>query len=444
MSTALAIAGVTAVLRDLLNDGLVNHNVTGVLGSSVTVSVLAPDRVVPPTTSEASQVNLFLYLVTPNPGWRNEMLPSLDGAGRQRLSNAPLALDLHYLLSVYSGGDLHAEILLGYAMQLLHEFPVLTRAMIRTALNPSPGVGAALPPALRALADAGLEDQVELVKITPQYLNTEEMSKLWTAMQSHFRPTAAYTASTVLIEATRPARTPLPVLSRGPIDPATGRDRGVDVRPSLLPALPTLTAAVPPDGQPVAAIDDTIILRGHYLDGTGREVLLTSDRFEIAVAIPDLPPASPPAAGPGEIAFSLAGQAAALPVGVYRVAARLVMPGETEPRLTNQIALTLAPRMTNLPLRVPRAGDGSASFAIAFTPELRPGQRAVLVLGTTEHLPQDGAASPGAELVFTIPDAPVGVHLARLRVDGIESPIIDLSAPPPAIPRFLDQTVEFT
>ena len=75
MSTALAIAGVTAVLRDLLNDGLINHNVSGVLGSSVTVSVLAPDRVVPANGSEASQINLFLYLVTPNPGWRNEGCP---------------------------------------------------------------------------------------------------------------------------------------------------------------------------------------------------------------------------------------------------------------------------------------------------------------------------------------------------------------------------------
>ena len=68
MSTALAIAGVTAVLRDLLNDGLINHNVSGQLGSSVTVSVLAPDRVVATGGSEASQINLFLYLVTPNPG----------------------------------------------------------------------------------------------------------------------------------------------------------------------------------------------------------------------------------------------------------------------------------------------------------------------------------------------------------------------------------------
>ena len=34
VSNALAIAGVTAVLRDLLNDGIVNHNVSGILGST--------------------------------------------------------------------------------------------------------------------------------------------------------------------------------------------------------------------------------------------------------------------------------------------------------------------------------------------------------------------------------------------------------------------------
>lgn len=443
MSTALAIAGVTAVLRDLLNDGLVNHNVSGVLGSSVTVSVLAPDRVVPPNGSEASQVNLFLYLVTPNPGWRNERLPSRDVSGRLRLTNAPLALDLHYLLSVYSGGDLHAEILLGYAMQLLHEMPVLTREAIRTALNPSPDVGTVLPPALRALADAGLEDQVELIKLTPQYLNTEEMSKLWTAMQSHFRPTAAYVASVVLIEAQRAVRAPLPVLSRGPVDAVSGRDRGVEVVPSLLPAVPTLTAAVPPAGQPVAAIGDTIALQGHHLDGSGREVLLTNDRFAIEATIPALPPASPAVATDTLIELSLAGQAAALPAGVYRVAARLVRPGESAPRETNRIALTIAPRMTNLPLSVARAGDGSASFTIEFTPVLRAGQSVALVLGQTEYLPQ-GSGSPATELAFTIPHAPLGSHLARLRIDGIDSPIIDLSAEPPAIPTFLDQRVEFT
>jgi hypothetical protein len=254
VTTALAIAGVTAVLRDLLNYGIVNQNIAGTLGSNVTVSVATPDQVLQLNGQESSQINLFLYLVSPNPGWRNAMLPSRDASGRHRLTNPPLALDLHYLLSVYSGDDLHSEILLGYAMQLLHERPVLTREMIRTALNPSPAVGAQLPPALRALSASGLEDQVEQVKITPQNLNTEEISKLWTATQSHFRPTAAYIASVVLIEAAQPARSLLPVLTRGRIDPATGRETGVSVVPDVLPAVPMLTAVVPPGSQPVAAI----------------------------------------------------------------------------------------------------------------------------------------------------------------------------------------------
>ncbi|HEU0217512.1 MAG TPA: DUF4255 domain-containing protein [Stellaceae bacterium] len=442
MSTALAIAGVTAVLRDLLNDGLVNHNINGIVGSSVTVSVLAPDRVVPASGAEASQINLFLYLVTPNAGWRNEGLPSRDASGRLRLANAPLALDLHYLLSVYSGGDLHAEILLGYAMQLLHEMPVLTREAIRTALNPSPDVGSSLPSALRALVDSGLEDQVELIKLTPEYLSTEEISKLWTAMQTHFRPTAAYTASVVLIEAARPARSPLPVLSRGPVNPATGRDRGVVVNPGLVPPLPMLTAVVPPAHQPVARIGDTIDLQGHDLDGAGREVLLGNDRFAIDVAIAALPP--PASGGDALIAFALdLGLASSLPVGVYRVGARLVRPGEGEPRETNRLAMTLAPQMTNLPLSVARDGGGTASFTIEFTPALRAGQSAALVLGQDEFLPQ-GVGSPPTELSFAIPDAPVGSHLARLRIDGIDSPIIDPSAEPPAIPTFLDQRVTIT
>ena len=44
MSTALAIAGVTQVLRDLLNDRFVNQNVAGQIGQSVTVSTMPPDN----------------------------------------------------------------------------------------------------------------------------------------------------------------------------------------------------------------------------------------------------------------------------------------------------------------------------------------------------------------------------------------------------------------
>ena len=74
---------------------------------------------------------------------------------------------------------------------------------------------------------------------------------------------------------------------------------------------------------------------------------------------------------------------------------------------------------------------------------LHDGQRAVLVLGATEHLPLEAGATP-TSLTFLIPEAQVGVHLARLRTDGIDSPVIDMDFEPPQVPRFLDRTVEFT
>ncbi len=440
MSSALAIAGVTAVLRDLLNDGLINHNVSGVLGSTVTVSTVPPDRVVPTNGTESSQLNLFLHQVTPNTGWRNEGLPSRDGSGRHRVSNPPLALNLHYLLSAYSGGDLHAEILLGYAMQLLHETPVLTRQAIQTALNPSPVVGTALPPALRALAESGLEHQFEQIKITPEYLNTEEMSKLWTATQSHFRPTAAYMASVVLIEATEPVSSPLPVLSRGPVDPVSQRDRGVVVEPSLVPPVPMLEAVVPPGRQPVARLGEMIDLTGNHLDGTGRTVLLTNDRFEIEEDIAAL--------GTGGAALMQFTVPSTLPldrfaVGVYRVGARVLRPGEIEPRETNRLAMTIAPAITiSLPMSVTRVA-GTATFTIDFHPAVRTGQRVVLVLGQQEFEPQAFTA-PTTSLDFVIPNAPLAPApglLARLRIDGIDSPIIDRSVDPPV---FLNQRIIIT
>src|SRR5215471_6399154 len=99
MSTALAVASVTAVLKDLLNNGMIDHNITAVVGSDVVVSALPPDRIdvidVNPSDRK-SRLNLFLYQVTPNAGWRNVGLPSRNGQG-ERISNPPLALDLHYL-----------------------------------------------------------------------------------------------------------------------------------------------------------------------------------------------------------------------------------------------------------------------------------------------------------------------------------------------------------
>lgn len=436
MSTALAIAGVTAVLRDLLNDGMINHNVSGAVGTAVAVTTLPPDRVVPVGGTETTQINLFLHQVTANQGWRNEALPSRDSSGLQRLSNAPLALDLHYLVSAYGAEDLHAEILLGYAMQLLHENAVLSRAAITTALTPSPAVGAVLPPALRALADCGLADQVEHIRITPSFMNVEEMSRLWAALQSHYRPTAAYSVSVVLIERARPARSPLPVLSRGPVDPITQRERGVVVQPSLLPPLPSIQQVIPPGGQAVIRLGDVVGLSGFHLDGASRQVALSNSRFSIDETLP-----ATGAVSESLMQFTIpAARSADFPAGLYQVAASLVLPGETAPRQTNRMAVTLAPRILGLPMPVVRDGAGTATITLNFEPQLRAGQTASLILDQQEIAPQPFAA-PTATLQFVIPNAPVGSHLARLRIDGTDSLIIDRNVTPPV---FFNERINIT
>jgi len=423
VSTALAIAGVTAVLRDLLNDGLINHNVSAVLGSTISVKALPPDRLAPTNGNETTQLNLFLHQVTPNPGWRNAKLPSRDSSGRTRLSNPPLALDLHYLLSAYGAEDLHAEILLGYAMQLLHETPVLSRQAITVALNPSPPVGTILPPALRALASCGLADQFEQIKITPEYLSTEEMSKLWTAVQSHYRPTAAYMATVVLIESTRPARAALPVLSRGIMDQATGRDRGVVAEPSLLPPFPAIHSVEPATLQPAVAVGGTVNITGHHLDGTNRAAVLSNSRFGIEQQVP---------AAPGESSTLVQFVVPDLPVGIYQLAVRLVRPGEAEPRTSNQLALIIGPQITTpLPANVARDAAGTATITLDVQPQVRAGQQVSLLLGTREVIAPPFTTAAGT-LNFVVEAAPVGDPLVRLRVDGIESPIVNRAATPPA------------
>ena len=53
-----------------------------------------------------------------------------------------------------------------------------------------------------------------MIKVTPEPLSTEDLSKLWTAFGNKFRPSAGYEATVVLIESTAAIQAALPVLSR--------------------------------------------------------------------------------------------------------------------------------------------------------------------------------------------------------------------------------------
>lgn len=428
MSNALAIAGVSAVLKDLLDTGIVDHQVTDALGAGVTVSSIPPDTVPIDGADAVPRLNLFLYQVTHNPGWRNVDLPSRDARGR-RVTNPPLALDLHYLMTAYGITELQAEVLLGYGMQVLHEHPVLAREAVRTALTPDPVSGALLPSIYQALRSADLAEQVELLKITPESMGAEEMSRLWSALQAHFRPTAAFQVSVVLIEPRRAAVSPLPVLSRGPVDPATQRDHGVFVTPALVPPVPTLeTAIVAGHGTPsTVQLADTVMLTGHHLAGTNRALVLRNDRFGIEqkVALPDDDDEK-------EIVFEVPDLPAALPVGVYTVELRVLRAGETVPRITNALPLALAPALVLPPTAMSRSASNVLTLTVGCRPEVRPGQRAALLVNTREA-PAEPITANASTIDFALEDAPPagGTPLVRLKVDGIESIAVNRGVQPP-------------
>ncbi len=203
MSSALALASVTALLKDLLENGLATAGVTARIGGDATVSALPPDRV-NSGADEKAQLNVFLYHVSPQTGLRATSGIRDNGTNGPR----PLGLELHYLLTAYGAQDYQTEILLGYALQLLHESPVLDRERIRTSLASMSHTRdrRVIPPPQAALAGSNLADQVERISITPEFLSIEEISKLWSALQAKYRPSATYKVSAIMIDALAPAK----------------------------------------------------------------------------------------------------------------------------------------------------------------------------------------------------------------------------------------------
>lgn len=431
MSSALAIAGVSAVIKDLLDSGLIDGQITDTMGQGVTVSVVAPDSIALGNDA-APRLNLFLHQVTPNPGWRNVGLPGFDASGQQRIGTPPLALDLHYLLTAYGSSDLHAEVLLGYAMQLMHETPVLARNAIRKALNPpaSPVNGSLLPSVYQALRASDLADQVEQIKITQQAMSMEELSKLWTALQAHYRPSAAYMATAVLIEPRRAVRSPLPVLSRGkpvpdPVDPTLMTEPGVALQTNLLSSFPEIDTIKLSQKRIAVLHGETIEFGGHNLDGTGHVLVLSNPRLGIEI---EIAPAS--SADDSTVVFVLPDDPTNFPAGGYAAVIRLLAPGDMAPRSTNQLSLSIAPQITSLPATAALDVEGNLTLTPACKPLLRPDQRVSLILGGNEA-PAVTFSTPTSSPAFNFRALAPGTYWARLRVDGVDSPILDRTKTPP-------------
>jgi hypothetical protein len=416
MSSALAIASVTAVLRDLLNNGLIDHNLASSVGD-VEVSALPPDRIETGDSAEKSQLNLFLYQVTPNQGWRNVALPSRDARG-DRLTNPPLALDLHYMLTAYGAKAFHCEILLGYGMQLLHETPVLAREAIRRALAPPfPVNGDGLPAGLQALSASELAEQIEQIKITPLALTTEEISRLWTAFQAKYRPTAAYQVSVVLIESKRSTRSALPV-----------RARTVNVVTFQQPVIARVLSQAA-DGAPIVADQPILAGQNLVLEGQslrGEETLVNIGGIEV---VPDDSKIED-----SRILFKIP---TALQAGVQgaQVIHRVLMGSPPQPHAgvsSNIAALVLRPQIVSTVVSAPGV------LTIGIAPPVGTAQRVVLMLNefnpppdrlaraysfTAEPRPLLSPPGPSDSVSIAFADVEAGTYLVRVQVDGAESPV---------------------
>jgi hypothetical protein len=451
MSNAFAIAAVTATLYNLLKAAAQNDSEF----QGVTVTTKPPD--VARDGDSGDQLNIFLYHTTTNSAFSN--IPMRERVKPNEKGRPPLALNLHYLITAYGNGDddVRAHLLLGLAMLALHDYSQLTRDDLKNVLSTLKGMR------------PDLHEQIEQVKITPQPLSLEELSKLWTTFQTQYRISAAYSVSVVVIESKDPVVTPLPVARRT-------ADDYVDSQSNLLPPFPTLTdVLLAKDVIPeidkktpaqvrtqLAGIDqrdikralsnsirrttfvphDHILLIGHHLTG----------KLELQFEHPRLPQAIPlsidnRAANGGKdffIPFILPDRPNAWLPGVYRL--RISVNDSDPPRTSNVLPFVIAPTMTvdqaierdaeGFP-SVPLPAGGSLTLAISVNPGLLHESQVVLLFNKLEVKPEPDTTIPPvprrSKLQFALSNLQAKrVYPLRLRVDGVDSLLIDVDQTPPS------------
>ena len=400
MSNTVAIAAVTSTICYVLDQSLGGAQPGAVGGAKVTT--LRPDQI--SASAQGNEpirgLNVFLYDVTPNHAWNLTDLPTRRSDGS--LNNRPVAaVDLHFLVSAYGQDvDLEPHRLMARAVLALSVNQVLTRDIVARALEHYDTTSG-----LEFLADTDLADQVELVKLAPQVLTLEELSRMWGAFGTSYLLSVAYTATVVVLEAEVSPRAAPPVLARFlEVDPVS--------RPHLLGV-----ESVPPGG-PAS--------QGSRLRFTGSG--LRGPVTVVAVGGAELAPVAPTADDVLDVVLSPDVPAGLLAASVVH-RARAGPPLSPPPR-------TLA-RSNVLPVLVrPVVGARSSTatvIRIGVSPAIRAGQRCEVDLA--RRVPVDGAVNrvavqlapppPGTPPSSTIEldraKVPDGDWLVRLVVDGAES-----------------------
>ena len=144
MSGFTAIGGVSATLRALLIDRMELPDTIGPFSVTIGPPYFTSSDNAP--HAEPARINLFLYRVTENGYLQNQEIPGR--AASSGYGHPPLSLNLHYLITAYGNtvdpqdatifDDLDAHRLLGSAMRVLHDVPIVSERLL--SLNPPAGV----------------------------------------------------------------------------------------------------------------------------------------------------------------------------------------------------------------------------------------------------------------------------------------------------------------
>jgi hypothetical protein len=442
MSNPYAIAAVTATLRNLLQGGIKKDLFSDItedgakFSGDIQITTFTLDKA-NEDNRDKNGINLFLYQTAFNAALRNMDMPRQTKSGE--IGQPPLALNLYYLISAYGegGNETISHLLLGKAMSILYDHPVLQRAEIEDALK-----------------ESQLQNQVEHIRITSQPMPLESMSQLWMTFQTQYRISAAYLVEVVLIDSTIPVKAALPVLTRGQ------QDRGVK---TLIGSSPLLEEIRPSSKLPSVMLGEELNLLGQNLAGDNVQVEFKSQRLEnpfprqdltgindklVTAKLPD--PGDPNDAGSPDSNW---------PAGFYT--AKVISSRTDEPeRTSNELVFSLAPRITTqLPRDFLIIQDNASSFHVNIildcSPQVLPQQQAVVLLN--QRNPQkpeqpalfevlaDSRQDKTNKLTFQIKSAiiPADEYFIRLRVDGVDSLLmaIDTSVKPPAIKFDENQTV---
>ncbi|MEC4819983.1 MAG: DUF4255 domain-containing protein, partial [Scytonema sp. PMC 1069.18] len=402
-----SIAAVTGTIKYLLENGLVSDAIAASVGD-VIVTALPPDRI-SVGSDERAQLNLFLYQITQN---RNVDWVSQEFRNRysQRIgdadsTNSPLALDLHYLLTAYGPKDFQAEILLGYAMQMLHKLPVISSNVIANALKNASetSTSSVFSQALASVSVHDLAEQIGQIKISPEFFKMEETSKIWSALQTHYRPSATYQVSMVLIEK------------------SSGQFESFDIVPFTQPHIDSVI--VPGNLEQPIIVGSRLLIRGKRLRGDITKIRLGS--IEKTLQPSDAKDTQATLVIPPDLYAGVQ--------GIQVIHQTIGNAGKTYDIVeSNIVPFVLHPIITVSAARVQSSKEDfrSAEISVKFNPKVGYRQKLILLLHkisngepTVYSFPVEPRAEDTDAIAVPVKNVKPGTYLVRVQVDGAESPV---------------------